>query len=177
MGVELLAPVGSFEAFKSALDNGANAIYLAGRKFGAREKATFSNDELVEIIKEAHINEVKVYVTVNTLIYDDELEDVIEFIDFLYNNDCDAILVQDLGLITLVHNLYPDRVIHASTQMNTMTLKQAKMLKNMGVSRIVVARETSIELIKEIIDTVKIEVEVFIHGALCVSYSGECLFS
>ena len=173
----MLAPVGSFEAFKSALNNGANAIYLAGRRFGAREKATFSNEELIEIIKEAHINEVKVYVTVNTLIYDDELEDVFEFVDFLYNNDCDAIIVQDIGLITLIHNMYPDFVIHASTQMNTMTLKQASVLKDMGVSRIVVARETNIELIKEIIEKVGIEVEVFIHGAMCVSYSGQCLFS
>jgi len=177
MGIELLAPVGSLEAFKSALDNGANAIYLAGRKFGAREKATFSNDELISIIREAHINEVKVYVTVNTLIYDDEIEDVLEFIDFLYNNDCDAVIVQDLGLITLIHSMYPDFVIHASTQMNTMTLRQASILKEMGVKRIVVARETSIELIKEILEKVKMEVEVFIHGALCVSYSGQCLFS
>lgn len=173
----MLAPVGSFEAFKSALDNGANAIYLAGAKFGAREKATFSNEELIRIIKEAHINEVKVYVTVNTLIYDDEFKEVIEFIDFLYNNDCDAIIVQDLGLITVVRNMYPDLVIHASTQMNTMTLNQAKLLKNMGVQRVVVARETNIEIIRKIIDEVGIEVEVFIHGALCVSYSGECLFS
>ena len=173
----MLAPVGSFEAFKSALNNGANAIYLAGRKFGAREKATFSNEELIDIIKEAHINEVKVYVTVNTLIYDDELESVLEFVDFLYNNDCDAVIVQDIGLITLIHNLYPDFVIHASTQMNTMTLKQASMLKEMGVSSVVVARETNIELIKEIIEKVGVEVEVFIHGAMCVSYSGQCLFS
>ena len=129
MVIELLSPVGSFEAFKSAIGNGANAVYLAGNKFGAREKATFQNDELISIIKEAHINEVKVYVTVNTLIYDDELEEVLKFVDFLYNNDCDAIIVQDLGLITLIHNLYPDFVIHASTQMNTMTLNQAKILK------------------------------------------------
>ena len=177
MGIELLAPVGSLEAFKSALDNGANAIYLAGKRFGAREKATFSNEELINIIKEAHINDVKVYVTVNTLIYDDEIEDVLSFVDFLYNNDCDAVIVQDLGLLTLIHNMYPDLVIHASTQMNTMTVKQARILKELGVTRIVVARETSMELIKEIIDKVKIEVEVFIHGALCVSYSGQCLFS
>ena len=122
MRIELLAPVGSLEAFKSALDNGANAIYLAGSKFGAREKATFTNEELVQIIREAHINEVKVYVTVNTLIYDDELEEVMSFIDFLYNNDCDAVIVQDLGLITLIKNMYPDFAVHASTQMNTCLL-------------------------------------------------------
>lgn len=177
MEIEVLAPVGNMDAFKSAIENGANAIYLAGNKFGAREKATFTNDELKGIIKEAHINQVKVYVTVNTLIYDDELKDVLEFIDFLYNNDCDAIIVQDLGLITLVRNIYPDLIIHASTQMNTMTVKQAKLLKDMGVKRVVVAREISIETIKRIIKEVGIEVEVFIHGALCVSYSGECLFS
>lgn len=177
MGIELLAPVGSLEAFKSALDNGANAVYLAGKKFGAREKATFTNEELISLIKEAHINEVKVYVTVNTLIYDDEMEEVLSFIDFLYNNDCDAIIVQDLGLITLVKKLYPDFEVHASTQMNTMTVNQAKILKSLGVSRIVLARETNIETIKQIKKEVDIELEVFIHGALCVSYSGECLFS
>ena len=150
MGIELLAPVGSLEAFKSALDNGANAVYLAGKKFGAREKATFTNEELISLIKEAHINEVKVYVTVNTLIYDDEMEEVLSFIDFLYNNDCDAIIVQDLGLITLVKKLYPDFEVHASTQMNTMTVNQAKILKSLGVSRIVLARETNIETIKQI---------------------------
>lgn len=177
MEIELLAPVGSFEAFKSALDNGANAIYLAGIKFGAREKATFTNEEILSIIREAHINQVKVYVTVNTLIYDDEFKEVLEFIDFLYNNDCDAIIVQDLGLITVVRCMYPDLTIHASTQMNTITVRQAEMLKEMGVSRVVVGRETSIDVIKKIINEVNIEVEVFIHGALCVSYSGECLFS
>ena len=177
MKTELLSPVGSLEAFKSTLYNGADAIYLAGEKFGAREKATFTNEELVGIIKEAHLNEIKVYVTVNTLIYDDEIEEVLEFVDFLYNNDCDAIIVQDLGLITLVRNIYPDLEIHASTQMNTMTVKEAYILKKMGVKRIVVARETPLDIIKEIIDKVKIEVEVFVHGAMCVSYSGECLFS
>ena len=177
MGIELLAPVGSLEAFESAIKNGANAVYLAGSKFGAREKATFTNEQLIDIIKKAHINDVKVYVTVNTLIYDDELEQVLAFIDFLYNNDCDAVIVQDLGLITLIHSLYPDLVIHASTQMNTMTVKQAEILKNMGVSRVVVARETNIETIKEIMEKTGIEVEVFAHGALCVSYSGQCLFS
>jgi len=177
MEIELLAPVGSMEAFKSAVANGANAIYLAGSKFGAREKATFSNDELTSIIKEAHINQIKVYVTVNTLIYDDEIKEVLSFIDFLYNNDCDAVIVQDLGLITLIRTIYPDLEIHASTQMNTMTVKQAQILKNMGVSRIVLARETDISTIKEIKEKVDIELEVFIHGALCISYSGECLFS
>lgn len=177
MEIELLAPVGSFEAFESALNNGANAVYLAGKKFGAREKATFSNEEIVTMIKKAHISNVKVYVTVNTLIYDDELEEVMKFIDFLYFNDCDAVIVQDLGLITLIRNIYPDFAIHVSTQMNTMTIKQAQMLKNMGVQRIVVARETNLNLIKQIIENVKIEVEVFVHGALCVSYSGQCLFS
>lgn len=177
MGIELLAPVGSLEAFKSALDNGANAVYLAGKKFGAREKATFTNDELIRMIKEAHINEVKVYITVNTLIYDDEIEEVLSFIDFLYNNDCDAVIVQDIGLMSLIHKMYPDFEIHVSTQMNTMTVNQAKILKNLGASRIVLARETNVETIKEIKKEVDIELEVFIHGALCVSYSGECLFS
>ena len=118
--IELLAPVGSYEAFISAINNGADAIYLAGEHFGAREKATFTNAELKEMIKYAHIREVRVHVVINTLIYDDEIDKVMEFVDFLYDNDVDAIIVQDLGVITLVHKKYPDLEIHASTQLNTL---------------------------------------------------------
>lgn len=175
--IELLAPVGSYEAFISAINNGADAIYLAGEHFGAREKATFTNDELKEMIKYAHVREVRVHVVINTLIYDDEIDKVMEFVDFLYNNDVDAIIVQDLGIITLIHQTYPDLEIHASTQLNTLNYKQAKVLKDLGVSRIILAREASIEVVKQIKEKVGIDVEIFAHGALCMGYSGQCLFS
>jgi len=175
--IELLAPVGSYDAFISAINNGADALYLAGEHFGAREKATFTNDELKEMIKYAHIREVRVHVVINTLIYDDEFDRVMEFVDFLYDNDVDAIIVQDLGVITLVHKKYPDLEIHASTQLNTLHYKQAEVLKKLGASRVILARETPIEVVKEIIEKVDIEVEIFAHGALCMGYSGQCLFS
>lgn len=175
--IELLAPVGSYEAFISAINNGADAIYLAGEHFGAREKATFTNEELKEMIKYAHIREVRVHVVINTIIYDDEMDKVMEFVDFLYDNDVDAIIVQDLGVITLVHKKYPDLEIHASTQLNTLNYKQAQILKNLGVKRVILAREASIEVVKEIIEKVNIDVEVFAHGALCMGYSGQCLLS
>lgn len=175
--IELLAPVGSYDAFISAINNGCDAIYLAGTHFGAREKATFSNDELKEMIKYAHIREVRVHVVINTLIYDDEIDKVMDFVDFLYKNDVDAVIVQDLGIITLIHKKYPDLEIHASTQLNTLHYKQAKILKDLGVSRVILAREAPLSLVKEIKEKVGIEVEIFAHGALCMSYSGQCLFS
>lgn len=175
--IEILAPVGSYDSFISAINNGADAIYLAGEHFGAREKATFTNEEIQSMIKYAHIREVRVHVVINTLIYDDEIDKVLAFVDFLYNNDVDAVIVQDLGIITLIHNMYPDLEIHASTQLNTLHYKQAEILKNLGVKRVILAREASMETVKEIIEKVGIDVEVFAHGALCMGYSGQCLFS
>lgn len=175
--IELLAPVGSHEAFISALNNGADAVYLAGEHFGAREKATFTNDEIKEMIEYAHIREVRVHVVINTLIYDDEMDRVMEFVDFLYNADVDAIIVQDLGVITRVSNEYPDLEIHASTQLNTLTVESARTLKKLGVTRVILARETPLEEAIKIKKEVGIDVEVFAHGALCMGYSGQCLFS
>lgn len=175
--IELLAPVGSYEAFISAVNNGANAIYLAGEHFGAREKATFTNEEIEEMVRYAHIRDVRVHVVINTLIYDDEMDKVMEFVDFLYNADVDAIIVQDLGVITFVHAKYPDLEIHASTQLNTMGVEGAKILKSLGVSRVILARETSLDVAKKIKEEADIDVEVFGHGALCMGYSGQCLFS
>ena len=143
--IELLAPVGSHEAFISALNNGADAVYLAGEHFGAREKATFTNEQIREMIEYAHIREVRVHVVINTLIYDDEMDRVMEFVDFLYNADVDAIIVQDLGVITRVSNEYPDLEIHASTQLNTLTVESARTLKKLGVTRVILARETPLE--------------------------------
>ncbi len=175
--IELLAPAGSYDAFISAINNGADAIYLAGEHFGAREKATFTNEEIIEMVKYAHVREVRIHVVINTLIYDDEMDEVMKFVDFLYNNDVDAVIVQDLGVITRIHNEYPDFEIHASTQLNTMSVKSAKVLKDLGVSRVILAREASLEDAIKIKQEVGIDVEVFAHGALCMGYSGQCLFS
>ena len=175
--IELLAPVGSYDAFISAINNGADAVYLAGEHFGAREKATFTNEELEEMIKYAHVREVRVHVVINTLIYDDEMDRVMEFVDFLYNHDVDAIIVQDLGVITRIHHEYPDLEIHASTQLNTMSVESARVLKDLGVSRVILAREVDLETVVKIKQEVGIDVEVFAHGALCMGYSGQCLFS
>ena len=178
MKVELLAPAGSVNAAYAALNNGSDAIYLAGPSFGARAYANnFSYDDIKDIIKYAHITGRKVYITVNTLIFENEIEDVIEFLDFIYLNDCDAVIVQDLGLAEIIKKRYPDLALHASTQMNIHTVADAKKLKEIGYKRIVLARETPLEVIKEIKENIDIEIEVFIHGALCVSYSGNCYFS
>src|SRR5690606_39237939 len=138
--VELLAPVGSKEAFYAAIENKADAVYLGGMKFGARAYANnFQLEDLQEMIKYAHLFSVKVYVTVNTIIFDEEIEDLIEFLDFLYLNDCDAVIIQDLGVLNIIRSRYPDFEVHASTQMNVHSVSEAKVLKDLGVKRIVVA--------------------------------------
>lgn len=176
--IELLAPAGNKENFIGAINAGANAIYLAGKSFGARAYASnFTNEELSELFIYAHLRNVKVFVTVNTIIYENEVNDLLKYTDFLVQNNVDALIVQDLGIIELLVNRYPDTEIHASTQMNVYNVHQATYLKTLGVSRIILARETSLDVIKEIKEKVDIDLEVFIHGALCVSYSGNCLFS
>lgn len=176
--VELLAPVGSYEAFLAAIQNDADAVYLGGKQFGARAYAdNFSLNDIKEIIKHAHLYEKKVYITVNTIIFENEIKDLIEYLDFLYLNDCDGIIVQDLGIVNIVNERYPNFDLHASTQMNIHTVEQAKKLKELGFRRIVLARELPIEDIIEIKNNVDIEIEVFVHGALCVCYSGNCYMS
>lgn len=175
--VELLAPVGDKECFKAAIENGADAIYLGAKNFGARNNAAFNDNDIQEMIKTAHLRGVKVYVTMNTLVYDDELEQALEVVDFLYRNQCDALLIQDLGLLYLVRKMYPDFEVHASTQLNTHSVEQAKVLKDLGVKRVVLSRETGINICKKIKEQLNMEVEVFVHGALCMSYSGQCLMS
>lgn len=178
MKVELLAPAGNIDAAYAAIKNGCDAIYLAGPSFGARAYANnFSLEEIKEIIRYAHIIDKKVYITVNTLLLEREIEDAIVFIDYIYENDCDAVIVQDLGLAEIIKKRYSDLEIHASTQMNIHTVDDAKKLKELGFNRIILARETSIDVIKEIKEKVDIELEVFVHGALCVCYSGNCYFS
>lgn len=176
--VELLSPAGDHLSFIGAINAGCNAVYLAGKKFGARSFAqNFEIEEIIEMIKYAHLRNVLIYVTLNTLVYDDEISDLIEYADILVKNNVDALIIQDLGVLEIFSKRYPNTDLHASTQMNTLNIEQAKFLKSIGVKRIILARETSIEEIKHIKENVDIELEVFIHGALCISYSGNCYFS
>lgn len=173
---ELLAPAGNMECLKQAVFNGADAVYLAGKSFGARKFAqNFTNEELVEAIKFCHLYDVKVYVTMNTLVKDNEVDDFLEQAEFLHNNGVDAILVQDFGMICLLREKFPRLEIHASTQANTSSSETAELFYKLGVKRVVFSREMSLEEINKI--TVPIEKEVFVHGALCICYSGCCLMS
>lgn len=175
---ELLSPAGNKESFYTAIHYGANAIYLGGLQYGARSQAqNFTTDEIIELIKYAHLYNVKVYVTVNTLIKDSEFDEAVMFVEELYKNNVDAIIIQDIGLATYLLNRFPNIVLHASTQMNVHTVGQAQFLKKLGFKRIVLARECSIDVIKAIKENVDVEIEVFVHGALCMSYSGNCLMS
>ncbi len=176
--MEILAPAGSKASMIGAINAGANAIYLAGKRFGARAYANnFEDDDLFEVIRYAHLRGVLVYVAINTLVFDDEFEDLIEYTDQLVKHDVDALIVQDLGVMDFMIKRYPNTDIHASTQVNTHNIHQVKFLKELGVKRIVMARETPIDLIKQIKKQVDIELEVFVHGALCVCFSGNCLMS
>ena len=173
---ELLAPVGNYESLVQAVQNGADAVYLGGKKFGARAFANnFTEEELISAIKYCHLYNVKIYVTVNTIIYEQEIEECINYIRFLHQNNVDAVILQDLGLIKVVREKFPNLEIHASTQMHNHNQEQMEMLQHMGIKRVVLARELTIKEISEI--NTNLEIEVFIHGALCISYSGQCLFS
>ena len=174
---ELLSPAGSFESAIAAIQNGCDALYLGGMRFGARAFANnFDESQLQEVIRYAHAYGVRVYITLNTLIYDKEWKDACEYIDMLYNNQVDALIIQDLGILSYVRTQYPDFEVHASTQMHISNESALQFLKKIGVKRAVLARETSIEEIARWQD-IGIELEVFVHGALCVSYSGQCLMS
>ncbi len=176
MKKELLSPAGNYESLVAAIHNGCDAIYLGGKKFGARAYSNnFDDEEMVRAIRYAHLYGVKIYVTVNTLVFDLEIEEVLNYIRFLHQNQVDALIMQDLGLIVLVRTCFPNLEIHASTQMHTHNEEQLKLLKTLGIKRVVLARELSLETIKKF--NTSLELEVFIHGALCVCYSGQCLFS
>jgi putative protease len=176
--LELLAPAGSKEAFIGAINAGANAVYISGKNYGARKNANnFDEEEIVELIEYAHLRNVKVFVTINTLIFEEEIQDLFKYSDFLVKNKVDALIVQDLGIIEQFILRYPETEIHASTQMNTYNLEQLKFLKEIGVARVILARETSVDTIIKMKKNIDIDLEVFAHGALCVSYSGNCLFS
>jgi len=175
---EILSPVGNMDAFYAAIEAGSDAVYLAGKMFGARAFSNnFTNEELVYIINYAHSFNVKVYITCNILIFEREVESFIKFIRFLHQNNVDAVIMQDLGMIDLVHKKFPNLEIHGSTQMHIHNLDGALVAEKLGLKRIVLARETPFEVIKEIKEKTNLEIEIFVHGALCVSYSGECYFA
>lgn len=175
---ELLAPCGDFECLKAAVQNGADSVYLGTSDFNARARAkNFDDETLKEAIKYAKLRNVKVHVTLNILIKNNEFEDAVRLAIKVYNFGADALIIQDLGLLEYLIKNYPEIPVHASTQMTTHNLVGVKQLENMGVQRVVLSRELSINEIKNICDNTNVEIETFIHGALCICYSGQCLFS
>ena len=176
--VELLAPAGTYEAFIAAVENGANAVYMGGKLFNARANASnFSIEELKNIVEYAHLRNVKIHITMNTLLDDSEISSALEFAYDLYKIGVDAVIVQDLGLAKVLHEYIPNLELHASTQLSTHTLEGVNELAKLGFSRVVLARELSLDEIKYICENTSTEIEIFAHGALCVSYSGQCLMS
>ena len=176
--IELLSPAGDFECLKAAVQNGANCIYFGANLFSARAYANnFDDNELAKAIEYCKIRGVKTNLTLNTLIKDDELESAFNVAKKAYESGIDAIIVQDLGLAKMLIKSFPDLPIHASTQMSVHNLQGVLELQELGFSRVVLSRELSIEEIEYICENSNIEIECFIHGALCISYSGQCLFS
>ena len=176
--VELLAPVGDFECLKAAVQNGADSVYFGGSLFNARASATnFNDDELEKVINYCALRNVRTHLTLNILIKDSEFKDAILMAKRAYELGIDALIVQDLGLAKVLMKLFPDLPIHASTQMTVHNLEGIKELEKIGYSRAVLSRELSIDEIEYICNNSNIEIETFIHGALCISYSGQCFFS
>lgn len=175
---EILAPCGSYEILEAAIKAGADACYLGGFRFGARAYAeNFSNEDIIRAIDFAHIHEKKVFLTLNTLLKEDEIDEVYQYLDDLYYAGLDGIIVQDLGVFRYVRNVFPELPLHASTQMNITSINGAKKLKEIGAKRVVLAREMSLDEIKYIKSNLDIELEAFVHGAMCYSYSGRCHMS
>ena len=175
---ELLAPAGSFECLLAAVEAGADAVYVGGKRFGARAYAkNFSTEELGRAVSYCHLHGVKLYVTLNTLILDLELKDAVEYAKELWQIGVDALIVADLGVAAEIKKYIPSLEIHASTQASIHNTNGAEVAKEMGCTRAVVARELSLENITEICEKSSVEIEVFLHGALCVCHSGQCLFS
>lgn len=176
--LELLAPAGSYEAFKAAVENGADAVYLGGKSFSARASAAnFDLEELKRAVIYAHERQVKIYVTVNILIADREFDELLDYLYSLYEINVDAVILQDIGVADLIHTILPEMEIHASTQMTVNTSWGVKQLESLGFSRVVLARETSAAEMKAIAEMTPLDLEIFVHGALCISYSGQCLMS
>jgi putative protease len=174
---EVLAPAGSQEAFEAALAAGADAVYLALEKYGARAYApNFTEETLKTALEQAHLADVKVYAAMNTILFEGEVEDAFQQAVRLYEMGIDALIVQDLGLMHLLHERLPELEVHASTQLSVTSPEEIERLKQLGIKRVVLARECSLEQIEAAAAT-GMEVEVFVHGALCISYSGQCQFS
>lgn len=175
---ELLAPAGDFRALIAAVEAGCDAVYIGGRRFGARAYAkNFDLDELALAVRYCHLNGVKLYVTVNTLIYDKEMAELVEYAKEFYRLGVDALIITDLGAVSVIKRALPDFELHASTQMSVHNSLGAKEAAELGISRVVLARELSLKNIISATEASPIETEVFVHGALCVSHSGQCLFS
>lgn len=176
--VELLSPAGNYEAFLGAMNAGADAVYLGGEKYGARAYAdNFTDEEIISAIRYAHIFNKKVYLTINTLMKEEEYQAICEYINPFYENGLDGVIVQDLGAFFALKETFPKLELHASTQMTLTCDLGISYLKEIGASRVVPARELSLEEIKDIKKNVDIEIECFVHGAMCYCYSGQCLFS
>ncbi len=176
--LELLAPAGSFEALKAAIQNGADAVYLGGGRFNARMNAgNFTEEEFIKALDYAHERGVRVHVTLNTLLKNEELTEALQFAAFTYQQGADAVIVQDSGLLSLLRKSLPDFVLHASTQMTVTNSASVQALEELGVKRVVLSRELTLEQIRSIASQTGTELEIFVHGALCVSYSGQCLMS
>ena len=176
--LEVLAPVGSVENFYVAVDSGADAVYMGLPKFNARMRAdNITEDNIRELVIYAHLHDCKVYITLNTIVWDEELEDVIRCIDLLVSAKVDAFIVQDYGTLDILSNRYKGLEIHASTQMGIHNLYGAKVAESMGIKRVVLSRETKLQDIIDIKNNTSLEIEYFVQGALCVAFSGNCYFS
>lgn len=175
---ELLAPAGSLEILKGVIESGADAVYVGGSMFGARAYANnFTEEELLEAIDFAHLRGVKVYLTVNTLIKNSEFSKLYDYMLPYYKRGLDAVIVQDIGVVKAIHEYFPSMEIHTSTQMTVTGADGVRFLSQFGVTRVVMAREVSLAEMKRIHEETGMELEAFVHGALCYSYSGQCLFS
>ena len=175
---EVLAPAGTYECFRAAINAGADAVYLGGSMFGARAFAgNFEEAELIKAIRTAHLYGRKVYLTVNTLLRNDELEKLVQYVKPYYEEGLDAVIVQDYGVFAVLREAFPGLDLHASTQMTITGKYGAQLLNDMGAARVVPARELSAKEIRDIYDNVDVEIESFVHGALCYCYSGQCLLS
>lgn len=178
MNVELLSPAGDFECLKAAVQNGADSVYFGGSLFNARASASnFGEDNLKKAIDYCTLRNVKTHLTLNTLIKDNEFEDAALLAKEAYELGIDALIVQDLGLAKYLMNHFPDLPLHASTQMSIHNLEGVQEAESLGFKRVVLSRELSLTEIEYICKNSNIEIETFIHGALCISYSGQCLFS
>jgi len=175
---ELLAPAGNMESLYAAVNNGCDAVYLGGKQFSARSSAdNFSEEEMKQAVDYCHLRGVKFLVTINTLYKEREIEEVLKFAKFLYRIGADGVIIQDIGVAKLLKEFIPQLRLHASTQMTAHSLEDVKYLQENGFDRVVLSRELSIAEIENIVKNTDVQIECFVHGALCVCYSGQCLLS